>query len=236
MFGPQAECVGGEEQQRISGGPGFLLPGPVGREGPLGLDVPRAHPDLFLPPCLPVGSGHTRPGGGGRADSPAAQTGAGELGPQQGSHCDVPTPRTDSAPQPGSDRAGKGPRIAGQVTAPPWASVSPAVQCQEPRGGGVGGCREPWPLGAPGSEGFSHLRRPTARPSAGTVSASEWLSAGAPGYGRDGAGGEGVSLLAQQRPSNSPESPSVTPADCSPAPSLAPPLRREPALVHWTVY
>lgn len=123
-------------------------------------------------PTFLLARGHTRPGGTGRADSPAAQMGGWELGPQQDSRCDVPTPRTDFASQPGSDHAGKGPRIAGQVTAPPWAPVSPAVKCQELagmvpeghpqlpsphqelRGGGVGGS---WLLGVPGCEGFSHI-------------------------------------------------------------------------------
>lgn len=78
MFGPQAECVGGEEKQRISGAD------LASRSQALWAG--RARWDLMFPrpiqTCsyLPVGSGHTRPGGTGRADSPAAQTGAGELG------------------------------------------------------------------------------------------------------------------------------------------------------------
>lgn len=72
LFGPQAECVGGEGKQGIWGvDTHFPLPGPVGREGPLGLEAPRPiqtcpvpHPTPSRPPFCWLRDTHQVQGAG----------------------------------------------------------------------------------------------------------------------------------------------------------------------------
>lgn len=110
VFGPQAECVGGEGRQRIWGvGPSLSAPRACGQGRPARTrsSLGRLRLAAALPFCwLWDTPGQVKHAGGRAGSSPAQIWGWGELEPQVGRHCHVPTPRTDQTTQervPGPD-------------------------------------------------------------------------------------------------------------------------------------